>query len=92
MRKDAGLNGDLDRLPQLSWLLFLRAFDTLEEERPVIDGRRFKPAIDEGYRWKGWATDRDFSGDRLLQFVNDDVAIHPRPRRCSFMLGLIVVC
>ncbi len=24
MRKDAGLNGDLDRLPQLSWILFLK--------------------------------------------------------------------
>jgi len=24
MRKDAGLNGDLDRIPQLAWLLFLR--------------------------------------------------------------------
>ena len=30
MRKDAGLNGDLDRLPLLSWLLFLRAFDAKE--------------------------------------------------------------
>ncbi len=28
MRKDAGLNGDLDRIPQLAWLLFLKAFDT----------------------------------------------------------------
>ena len=27
MRKDAGLNGDLDRIPQLAWLLFLKAFD-----------------------------------------------------------------
>ena len=33
MRKDAGLNGELDRLPQLAWLLFLKAFDDLEEER-----------------------------------------------------------
>ena len=30
MRKDAGLNGDLDRIPQLAWLLFLKAFDGLE--------------------------------------------------------------
>ncbi len=27
MRKDAGLNGDIDRIPQLAWLLFLRGFD-----------------------------------------------------------------
>ena len=37
MRKDAGLNGELDRLPQLSWLLFLRAFDELEEVREIQD-------------------------------------------------------
>ena len=27
MRKGAGLNGDLDRLPQLSWILFLKCYD-----------------------------------------------------------------
>ena len=37
MRKDAGLNGDLDRLPQLSWLLFLKAFDDLEQNRMIVD-------------------------------------------------------
>ena len=36
MRKDAGLNGELDRLPQLAWLLFLKAFDDLEEERDCL--------------------------------------------------------
>lgn len=30
MRKDAGLNGELDRLPQLAWLLFPHAFDEVE--------------------------------------------------------------
>ncbi len=33
MRKDAGLNGDLDRLPQLSWMLFLKCYDDLECRR-----------------------------------------------------------
>ena len=36
MRKDAGLNGELDRLPQLAWLLFLKAFDDLEEDREAM--------------------------------------------------------
>ena len=36
MRIDAGLNGDLDRLPQMAWLLFLKAFDDLEERRAVL--------------------------------------------------------
>jgi type I restriction enzyme M protein len=33
MRKDAGLNGDLDRLPQLSWIIFLKCFDDMEQRR-----------------------------------------------------------
>lgn len=73
MRKDAGLNGDLDRLPQLSWLLFLKAFDQRVDEA----GRRldtdYRPAIEEPYRWKDWATKLDFSGNELKTFVNDDL-------------------
>ena len=32
MRKDAGIDGDAQRLGQLSWLLFLKVFDAQEEE------------------------------------------------------------
>ena len=46
MRKDAGLNGDLDRIPQLAWLLFLKAFDGLEQNREVTDAN--VPAGDRG--------------------------------------------
>lgn len=31
MRNDAGLNGDLDRIPQLSWIMFLKCFDDMEQ-------------------------------------------------------------
>ncbi len=51
MRKDAGLNGDLDRIPQLAWLLFLKAFDGQEEIREVVDNN-FQPAIVAPYRWR----------------------------------------
>jgi type I restriction enzyme M protein len=30
MRKDKGLNGDLDRLPLLTWIMFLKFLDDLE--------------------------------------------------------------
>src|SRR5947207_15114673 len=33
LRKDAGLSGDTDRLPQLTWLLFLKSFDDFEYAR-----------------------------------------------------------
>lgn len=61
MRKDAGLNGDLDRIPQLAWLLFLKAFDGLEENREVTE-RDFRPAIEAPYRWRDWAADHGVGG------------------------------
>lgn len=73
MRKDAGLNGDLDRLPQLSWLLFLRAFDAMEAEREIIDGDGFSPAMESRYQWRAWADDEKFTGDALIEFVNKDL-------------------
>lgn len=31
MRKDKGLSGDLDRLPLLTWVMFLKFLDDLEQ-------------------------------------------------------------
>ena len=70
MRKDAGLSGDLDRIPQLAWLLFLKAFDGLEESREITEPH-FSPAIEAPYRWRDWASDPNGrTGDALLHFVN----------------------
>ena len=33
MRKDKGLNGDLDRLPMLTWIMFLKFLDDMEIQR-----------------------------------------------------------
>jgi len=78
MRKDAGLNGDLDRLPQLSWVLFLKCFDDLEERREaeaVMAGEAYKPVIPKGHRWRDWAADPDRgrTGPDLIEFVNSDL-------------------
>lgn len=71
MRKDAGLNGDLDRIPQLAWLLFLKAFDAREQQREVTE-RDYRPAIEEPYRWRDWAADPEGpTGPELLDLVND---------------------
>ena len=71
MRKDAGLNGDLDRLPQLSWLLFLKAFDDLEQNRMIVDPG-YQPALPEALRWSVWAADptKRKQGDALITWVN----------------------
>ena len=58
MRKDKGLNGDLDRLPMLTWIMFLKFLDDLElqrEDEAQLAGKKFKPAIEPPYRWRDWA-------------------------------------
>jgi type I restriction enzyme M protein len=74
MRKDAGLNGDIDRIPQLAWLLFLRAFDAVEQQREVLESK-FEPAIATPYRWRDWAADPvgGRTGEELLTFLNGDL-------------------
>ena len=78
MRKDAGLNGDLDRLPQLSWILFLKCYDDLEirrEEDAKATRQKYKPIIPSPYRWRDWASDENegATGEALLKFVNDEL-------------------
>ncbi len=81
MRKDKGLNGDLDRLPLLTWIMFLKFLDDLEQQRKeeaTLAGNKFKPAIDAPYRWRDWAADpQGITGDELLAFINSDEAVRP---------------
>ncbi|NVI87830.1 N-6 DNA methylase [Actinomadura sp. BRA 177] len=60
----------MDRLPLLSWLLFLRAFDALEKQRAAYEDD-FRPAIAPEYQWSNWAKDENFTGPELLKFVNE---------------------
>ena len=73
MRKDAGLSGDVDRIPQLAWLLFLKAYDDLELKREVTE-RTYRPTIEQPYRWRDWAADpTGRTGPALLDFVGGDL-------------------
>src|SRR5919202_62575 len=79
MRKDRGLNGDLDRLPMLTWIMFLKFLDDTEQVREaeaLIGGEPYDPAIEAPYRWRDWAADPDgLTGDDLIAFVNNDEAL-----------------
>src|SRR5439155_24963065 len=82
MRKDKGLNGDLDRLPMLTWIMFLKFLDDLEEirkEEANLAGKKFRQAIEPPYRWRDWAakTDGGMTGPELIAFVNQDKAVRP---------------
>lgn len=75
MRKDKGLSGELDRLPQLTWIMFLKLLDDVEKIREVeaeLEGISYHPPIKAPYRWRDWAGNDYFSGDRLLSFINND--------------------
>jgi type I restriction enzyme M protein len=85
MRKDKGLNGDLDRLPLLTWIMFLKFLDDLElqrEEEARLSGKKFRPAIEKPYRWRDWASNpQGITGDALLALINHEEAIRPDGKR-----------
>jgi type I restriction enzyme M protein len=57
MRKDKGLIGDLDRLPMLTWIMFLKFLDDMEqirEQEAAMRGEKFRPGIEPPYRWRDW--------------------------------------
>ncbi|PSW58041.1 N-6 DNA methylase [Photobacterium leiognathi] len=76
MRKDAGVDGDAQRLGQMSWLLFLKVFDAQEEELE-LEQDDYQAPINEKYLWRNWAADAEgITGEKLLEFVNDDLFHH----------------
>lgn len=74
MRNDAGINGDAQRIEQIAWLLFLKVYDTKEEDWEYDDDD-YTSIIPEECRWRNWAVDDGkgtaITGDELLDFVNN---------------------
>jgi type I restriction enzyme M protein len=81
MRKDKGLSGDLDRLPLLTWIMFLKFLDDLEQQREdeaKLASKKVRPAIEPPYRWRDWAASpQGVTGNELLSFINQDEARRP---------------
>lgn len=74
MRNDAGVNGDAQRIEQMTWLLFLKIYDSREEYWEFYDDD-FKSIIPEELRWRNWAIDnkdgKALTAGDLLDFVNN---------------------
>ncbi|MGA2541686.1 MAG: class I SAM-dependent DNA methyltransferase [Verrucomicrobiota bacterium] len=85
MRKDKGLNGDLDRLPMLTWIMFLKFLDDLEMQRQgeaKLAAKKFKPAIEPPYRWRDWGAQSDgITGDELMAFINQEETTLPNGKK-----------
>ncbi len=94
MRKDKGLSGNVDRLPMLTWIMFLKFLDDMERIRSdeaALEGKPFRPVIDLPYRWRDWNppnSDSDdgglhnaMTGDALIAFISQDEAMRPDGER-----------
>jgi type I restriction enzyme M protein len=73
MRGDSGINGDAQRIEQMTSLLFLKVYDS-KEEIWEFHSENYKSIIPEKLRWRNWATDnkdgKAMTGQELLNFVN----------------------
>ena len=81
MREDAGVNGDGQRLEQLSWLIFLKLLDANEAEYE-LDYDGYTSPVPEHLRWRTWAeaSDKDkLTGAELIAFI--DTELFPALRR-----------
>lgn len=67
-------NGDAQRIEQIAWMLFLKVYDTKEDDWE-FDDDAFESIIPEECRWRNWAVDNGkgtaITGDELLDFINN---------------------
>jgi type I restriction enzyme M protein len=71
MRKDAGVDGDAQRLSQLVWMLFLKIFEDSEADLEIARDDYQSP-VPEALRWRSWAANPEgITGEALLSFVNN---------------------
>lgn len=80
MRQDAGVNGDAQRIEQMTWMFFLKVYDTQEETweyKASREGKKFSSIIPEELRWRNWAVDKKDglapTGDEFLNLVNNNL-------------------
>ncbi len=73
MRKDAGVDGDAQRISQLSWMLFLKIFDDKEKEYELLR-KGYRSPIPDRLRWRNWAANPEgITGEVLLKFIDADL-------------------
>jgi type I restriction enzyme M protein len=81
--EDAGTNGANDYMAQMSWILFLKYLDDLEDIRKqeaVFSGKPYEPLFKDEFQWDNWAAQKlsdgspdlnaRITGEDLIDFVN----------------------
>ena len=73
MRKDAGVDGDAQRIGQLCWMFFLKILDDQDQELELLRSDYTSPVPAE-FQWRNWAADPEgITGETLLNFINDEL-------------------
>ena len=77
MRRDAGVDGDAQRIGQLGWMLFFKIFSDLEEQTELMQSGYTSP-VPSHLRWEAWAdaelVGKDApTGDALLDLINTEL-------------------
>lgn len=74
MRNDSGINGDAQRIEQITWMIFLKVYDAKENDWEMNEDN-YTSIIPSECRWMNWAHDDKsgvaLTGDELLNFVNN---------------------
>lgn len=81
--EDAGTNGANDYMAQMSWILFLKYLDDLEdirEQEAVFSSKVYEPLFKKEFQWDNWAAQKltdgspdlnaRVTGEDLIDFVN----------------------
>ncbi|WP_371246769.1 N-6 DNA methylase [Mycoplasmopsis agassizii] len=76
MRGDSGINGDAQRIEQMTSFLFLKVYDAKEKDWEFHEPN-YESIIPEKLRWRNWAVDKKdnttMTGQDLLNFVNNEL-------------------
>lgn len=93
MRSDKGMSSDVERLPMLAWIMFLKFLDDMEkidEDRAALSAAPYRPTLVAPYRWRDWAADEaGVTGDELIAFINNDEAMRPDGTRGSGLFAYL---
>ena len=92
-RNDAGVNGDAQRIEQMSWLLFLKIYDSRELVWELEEDD-YESIIPEDLKWRNWAHaekgEQVLTGDDLLDFgVAQGTLYTVRDLLSDWRLGII---
>jgi type I restriction enzyme M protein len=87
MMSDAGTTGALQYIQQFSWLLFLKVYEEIENNKrkeAEFEGKNYLDNIENQYKWSYWTDKKkNLTGDELMKFINNEEVELPNGGKIS---------